>query len=118
MVQLCGVPEMIIVPVRRYLRCGLSYREVEELLADRGIPNLALMSTRGIGFPHPSELVSSLTCATAVSLRLSGNVPIPVDLLVSLLPVGRGGSEPVLPDRRWRQFVSLIQPQRPSEHLQ
>ena len=30
-------PEVITVAVRRYLRYGLSYREVEELLAERGI---------------------------------------------------------------------------------
>jgi transposase-like protein len=28
---------VISVAVRWYLRCGLSYREVEELLAERGI---------------------------------------------------------------------------------
>lgn len=30
-------PEVIMVAVRWYLRYGLSYRDVEELLADRGI---------------------------------------------------------------------------------
>jgi transposase, IS6 family len=30
-------PEVIIVAVRWYLRFGLSYRDVEELLAERGI---------------------------------------------------------------------------------
>ena len=29
--------EVIAVTVRRYLRYGLSYRDVEELLAERGI---------------------------------------------------------------------------------
>src|SRR3954466_12329996 len=29
--------EVIVVAVRWYLRCGLSYRDVEELLAERGI---------------------------------------------------------------------------------
>ena len=28
---------MIVVAVRWYLRCGLSYRDVEELLAKRGV---------------------------------------------------------------------------------
>ena len=30
-------PEVIVVAVRWYLRFGLSYRDVEELLAERGI---------------------------------------------------------------------------------
>jgi transposase, IS6 family len=30
-------PEVIVIAVRRYLRFGLSYRDVEELLAERGI---------------------------------------------------------------------------------
>jgi IS6 family transposase len=29
--------EVISVAVRWYLRCGLSYRDVEELLAERGV---------------------------------------------------------------------------------
>lgn len=31
------LPEVILVAVRWYLRYGLSYRDVEELLAERGI---------------------------------------------------------------------------------
>jgi IS6 family transposase len=30
-------PDVIVVAVRRYLRYALSYRDVEELLAERGI---------------------------------------------------------------------------------
>ena len=30
-------PEIIVLAVRWYLRCGLSYRDVEELLGERGI---------------------------------------------------------------------------------
>ena len=30
------LPSEVILAVRRYLRFGLSYREVEELLAERG----------------------------------------------------------------------------------
>ncbi len=30
-------PEVILLAVRWYLRCGLSYRDVEELPADRGV---------------------------------------------------------------------------------
>ena len=33
----CFPPEMIVLSVRWYLRFALSYREVEELLAERGI---------------------------------------------------------------------------------
>jgi transposase-like protein len=31
-------PDVIVVAVRWYLRFGLSYRDIEELLAERGIP--------------------------------------------------------------------------------
>ncbi len=37
-------PEVILVAVRWYLRCGLSYRDVAELLAERGITVDRLMS--------------------------------------------------------------------------
>ena len=30
-------PEIIVLAVRWYLRCGLSYHDVEELLAERGV---------------------------------------------------------------------------------
>ncbi len=30
-------PEVIVVTVRWYLRCNLSYRDLEELLAERGV---------------------------------------------------------------------------------
>ena len=30
-------PEVIVVAIRWYLRYGLSYRDVEELLAERGV---------------------------------------------------------------------------------
>jgi hypothetical protein len=33
----CFPPEVIVLAVRWYLRFGLSFRDVEELLADRGI---------------------------------------------------------------------------------
>jgi hypothetical protein len=33
----CFPPEVIVLAVRWYLRFGLSYRDVEELLAERGI---------------------------------------------------------------------------------
>ena len=33
----CFPPEVIVLAVRWYLRVGLSYRDVEELLAERGI---------------------------------------------------------------------------------
>jgi len=31
------LPKVSVLAVRRYLRVGLSYRDVEELLAERGI---------------------------------------------------------------------------------
>ena len=40
-------PEVITLAVRWYLRYGLSYRDVEELLAERGIESITLPSTGG-----------------------------------------------------------------------
>jgi transposase, IS6 family len=34
---LCFPPDVIVPAVRWYLRFGLSYRDVEELLAERGV---------------------------------------------------------------------------------
>jgi transposase, IS6 family len=36
-VGFCFPPDVIVLAVRWYLRFGLSYRDVEELLAERGI---------------------------------------------------------------------------------
>jgi IS6 family transposase len=40
-------PEVIVLAVRWYLRFGLSYRDVEELLAERGIDVDHVTFTRG-----------------------------------------------------------------------
>jgi transposase-like protein len=42
-------PEVITVAVRWYLRYGLSYRDIEELLAERGIEVDPSPSTAGCG---------------------------------------------------------------------
>jgi transposase-like protein len=42
-------PDVIIVAVRWYLRFGLSYRDVEELLAERGVEVDTSPSTAGCG---------------------------------------------------------------------
>ena len=39
--------EVITVAVRWYLRYGLSYRDVEELLAERGVRSITSRSTGG-----------------------------------------------------------------------
>ncbi|MCA1835733.1 MAG: IS6 family transposase, partial [Actinobacteria bacterium] len=41
-------PEVILVAVRWYLRYGLSYRDVEELLAERGIAVDHVTGYRGV----------------------------------------------------------------------
>jgi transposase-like protein len=41
-------PEVIVVAVRWYLRLGLSYRDGEELLAERGIESTMSPSTGGV----------------------------------------------------------------------
>ena len=46
-------PEVITIAVRWYLRCALSYRDVEELLAERGIAVDHVPSTAGCsGLPR------------------------------------------------------------------
>jgi hypothetical protein len=45
-------PEAISVAVRWYLRYGLSYRDVEELLAERGITVDHVTSTGGVQRVH------------------------------------------------------------------
>ena len=40
-------PEVIVLAVRWYLRYGLSYRDVEDLLAERGITGITSRSTGG-----------------------------------------------------------------------
>jgi len=40
-------PEVIVLAVRWYLRYGLSYRDVEELLAERGVEVDHVRSTAG-----------------------------------------------------------------------
>jgi transposase-like protein len=47
-------PEVIMLAVRWYLRYGLSYRDVEELLAERGIPPITSRSTGGRNGSPPS----------------------------------------------------------------
>jgi transposase, IS6 family len=42
-------PEVIVVAVRWYLRYGLSHRDVEELLAERGI------TVDQLARPHPMQ---------------------------------------------------------------
>jgi transposase-like protein len=46
-------PEVITVAVRWYLRYGLSYRDVEELLAERGIEVDHVTVDRWVQRSHP-----------------------------------------------------------------
>jgi hypothetical protein len=43
----CFPPEVIVLAVRWYLRFGLSFRDVEELLAERGVESTTSPSTAG-----------------------------------------------------------------------
>jgi hypothetical protein len=53
---------VIVVAVRWYLRCGLSYRDVEELLAGRGI--LGLVDKPPVTWPLPGNFrYTATTCA-------------------------------------------------------
>ena len=48
-------PEVILLAVRWYLRYGLSYRDVEELLAERGIEVDNAPSTAGYNASHQNS---------------------------------------------------------------
>jgi hypothetical protein len=45
-------PDVIVLAVRWYLRFGLSYRDVEELLAERGVESTTSRSTGGCCGSH------------------------------------------------------------------
>jgi hypothetical protein len=89
-------PEIIVFAVRWYLRYGLSYRDVEELVAERGIEvdhvtvyrvGAALhAAARRCGPPVPARGRRSLMCRRdiregrwPVALRLSGRRPVRPD---------------------------------------
>jgi hypothetical protein len=44
-------PEVFLVAVRWYLRFGLSYRDVEELLAERGVDHVSLFAPCSSAWP-------------------------------------------------------------------
>jgi transposase-like protein len=46
-------PEVILLAVRWYLRYGLSYRDLEELLAERGSRSTTSRSTGGCSGSRP-----------------------------------------------------------------
>jgi transposase-like protein len=48
--------EVIVLAVRWYLRYGLSYRDVEELLAERGV-QVDQVNTCSYTAPSPAEMV-------------------------------------------------------------
>jgi hypothetical protein len=54
-------PQVIMLTVRWYLRYGLPYRDVEELLIERGTPTSAWNATTGASKPgsNPCEVVGS-----------------------------------------------------------
>ena len=67
-------PEVITLAVRWYLRFGLSYRDVEELLAERGIEVDHVRSTAGSNAsrpssPRPHELDSTWSGIAGTSMR-------------------------------------------------
>ncbi len=50
-------PEVILLAVRRYLRYGLSYRDVEELLAERGRLKARLRPMSGLRTDRTESVV-------------------------------------------------------------
>jgi hypothetical protein len=69
-------PEVIVLAVRWYLRFGLSYRDLEELLADRGIEvdhvGLSALRGRGAGLGRRSS-GGPLQIAVAKSRNATGS---------------------------------------------
>ena len=67
-------PEVITLAVRWYLRFGLSYRDVEELLAERGSRSTTSRSTAGSNTsrpssPRPHELDSTWSGIAGTSMK-------------------------------------------------
>jgi transposase-like protein len=55
-------PEVILLAVRRYLRYGLSYRDIEELLAERGVEVDHVTIYRGtVALSQPYVILGSVT---------------------------------------------------------
>jgi transposase-like protein len=51
--------EAIVVPVRWYLRHGLSYRDVKEMLAERGSNLKSCRTTDSTRRTHPNSVITS-----------------------------------------------------------
>ena len=70
----CFPPEVIVLAVRWYLRFALSYRDVEELLAERGIQSTTPPSTAGSSasrrcWPRPPGPADTLSVTAGRSMR-------------------------------------------------
>ena len=85
-------PEVILLAVRGYLRYGLSYRDVEELLAERGIEVVRVMIYRWVQRFTPLLIDAARPCRHAVGgrwfvdetyVKVSGNGATSTALLIS-----------------------------------
>jgi transposase-like protein len=65
----CFLPEVIVLAVRWYLRFGLSYRDVEELLAERGVEVDHVTVYRGVVRFTPLLADAARPCRYAVGDR-------------------------------------------------
>ena len=61
---LCFPPDVIMLAVRWYLRFALSYRDVEELLTERGVASRALASWRPGDQARRPGVDRNLECGT------------------------------------------------------
>jgi hypothetical protein len=66
-------PEIIVLALRWYLRYGLSYRDVEELLGERGI-EVDHVSAESISFAGASYRVGNAHKRRQVQLAIVGDV--------------------------------------------
>lgn len=66
-------PEVILLAVRWYLRFGLSYRDLEELLAERGIEVDHVMVYRWVQRFTPLLVEAARRCRHAVGERWLGS---------------------------------------------
>jgi transposase-like protein len=62
-------PDVIIVAVRWYLRYGLSYRDVEELLAERGYRHRSVTVYRWVQRFTPLLIDAARPCRHVVALQ-------------------------------------------------
>ena len=85
-------PEVIVVAVRWYLRYGLSYRDVEELLAERVSRSITSPSTDGSNGSRPLLADAARLCRHSPATGGSSMTYVKINGLAGTLPGGTARS--------------------------